>query len=164
MLKIKTIAEPLSEEQVMEMLINTDKTINIQKIDRLYYPYMNMIYSVKLKGSLAKLDRLMLCSIDMVYGRPAIGQGRPNLVEIEIDDVMAIDPLMKEEDLDRIGHDFIMKMFISKVKILATPTIKLDDMTFFHKLYYIVHCKDLNDQDYFIMADSMDGSISILDF
>jgi len=164
MLKITTLADTLKEEQVVEMLQNTDKSIKIQKVDRLYYPYRKMIYSVKLKESLAKLDRLMMCNIDMVYGRPALGQGKPNLTEIEIDDVMAIEPLIKEEDLDRIGHDFVMKMFISKLKILSAPTIKLENEEPFHKLYYIVHCKDSKDQDYFIMADSMDGSISILDF
>lgn len=162
---IKTIAETFSEKQIVDILKSRDKTINIVKIDLVYYPYAMMIFSIKMKkGLINKMDRQMMCNIDMVYGRPAIGQGKPTFIEVEIDDVVAIPPQLAEADLNGIGHDYVMKIFLSKMKILKTPTIEVDYTEYFHKLFYIVHCKDREDQDYFVMVDSMDGNISILDY
>lgn len=162
---IKTSAETFSEDQIIDILQARDKTIRIEKVDKIYYPYAMMMYSVKMKkGLMSKLDKLMMCNIDMVYGRPAIGQGKPTFIELEIEDVMAVPPQVAIEKLDSIGHDYVLKMFLSKMKILQTPTLSVDHIEYFHKLFYVVHCKDAVEQDYFVMVDSMDGNLAILDY
>ncbi|WP_027398802.1 hypothetical protein [Anaerovorax odorimutans] len=161
---IKTISRTFSEEQIVGMLNTRDENIRIEKVDKLYYPYAMMIYSVKLKkGMMSKFNRQMMCNIDLVCARPAIGKGKPTFKEIEIDEVMAVPPQVDKDDLDGIGHDYVVRIFIGKMKILQTPIVSVDSIDYFHKLFYIVHCKDDEDKDYFIMADSMDGNISILE-
>ncbi len=161
---IKTMEDTFSADQVLDILRDRDKDLNIIKIDRLYYPFAKIIYNIKLKGLLEKYDRQMMCNVDMVEGRPAIGQGKPKFMELEIDEVTSIPPQVELEKLTQIGHDYVLKIFVGKMKILHTPNISVDEIEYFHKLFYLVQCRDENEVDYFILADSMDGNITILDY
>lgn len=164
-MRIKTIVDTLSETQIIETLQGRDNSINIVKVDCIYYPFAKLIYAVTMKkGLMQKFDRKMMCNIDLVHGRPAIGQGKPIFAELEIEDIMAIPSQIEETVLDGIGHDYVMKIFIGKMKILHTPQIAVDNIEFFHKLFYLVQCKDKEEEDYFLLVDSMDGSLAILDY
>lgn len=162
---IKTMADTLSEEQISETLRGRDNKINVVKIDKVYYPFAMIIYSITMKGKgmVKKFDRKMMCNIDLVHSRPAIGQGKPIFIQLEIDDIMAIPSQTEKEDLDRIGHDYVIKMFVGKMKILHTPQIDMNEIEYFHKLFYLVQCRDEKEADYFILVDSMDSNIVILD-
>ncbi|MEG1584429.1 MAG: hypothetical protein RR361_05205, partial [Anaerovorax sp.] len=102
---IKTLMDTLSEEQIRDTLQGRDSKIDIIKVDRVYYPFAKIIYGItmKSKGMLKKFDRKMMCNVDMVHGRPAVGQGKPTFVDLEIDDIMAIPSQIEEKTLDGIG-------------------------------------------------------------
>lgn len=163
MLKIKTMEDTFQEEQIVGILQNRDGNIIIEDVERIYYPYVKLIYSFKLKDKLTRLDRQMMCNVDLVCGRHAIGQGKPNFIEIEVEDNQVLPIEIPEEKFLSESRDYVFKIFISKMKILQTPAIALEDMEYFHKLFFIVHCKDTQDVDYYVLVDSMDGSIVVLD-
>lgn len=163
MLKIKTMEDTFQEEQVAGILQNRDGSINIERIERIYYPYLKLLYSFKLDGKMSRLDNKMMCNVDLVYGRHAIGQGKPTFVEIEVEDSLVIPSAITEEAALLQARDYVFKIFISKMKILQTPKIELEDLEYFHKLFFLACCKDPEDQDYYVLVDSMDGSIVVLD-
>lgn len=162
MLKIKTMEDTFQEEQIIGILQNRDGNIIIEEVERIYYPYVKLIYSFKLTEKLARLDKQMMCNVDLVNGRHAIGQGKPTFVEIEVADSQVLPIEIAEEKFLPDSRDYVFKIFISKMKILQTPTITLDDMEYFHKLFFIVHCKDTQDVSYYVLVDSMDGNIVVL--
>ncbi len=161
---IKTMGDTFSAEQILSILKDRDPDLNVIKIDNLYYPFAKIIYDIKMKGLMQKYDRQMMCNVDMVEGRPAIGQGKPNFIDLEIDHVTAIPPQVDPEKIWEIGHDYVLKIFIGKMKMLQTPSITVDNIEYFHKLFYLIQCRDLNEVDYFILADSMDANFTILDY
>jgi len=163
MLKIKTMEDTFQEEHVAGMLQNRDASINIERIERIYYPYLKLLYSFKLNGKMGKLDNRMMCNVDLVYGRHAIGQGKPSFIELEVEDNLVLPNQISEEKALLQARDYVFKIFISKMKILETPKIQLEEQEYFHKLFFIACCKDPDDQDYHVLVDSMDGSIAILD-
>lgn len=163
MLKIKTMEDTFQEEHIVGILQNRDGSIQIDSVDRIYYPYVKLIYSFTLNEKLSKLNNKMMCNVDLVNGRHAIGQGKPTFIEIEVEDNMVLPVEISEEMALRDARDYVFKIFISKMKILQTPAIKLEDMEYFHKLFFVANCKDSDNQDYYVLVDSMDGSLVVLD-
>lgn len=163
MLKIKTMEDTFQEEQVIGILQNRDGNILIDRVERIYYPYVKLIYSFTLSEKLSKLNNKMMCNVDLVYGRHAIGQGKPTFIELEVDENLVLPTEISEEKALKEARDYVFKIFISKMKILQTPTIELADMEYFHKLFFVVSCRDPEDQVYFVLVDSMDGSLVVLD-
>lgn len=161
---ITTIEKTYTSDQVIKLLKDKDGAINIIKIDEVYYPYTKQIYSIKFNGILGKFDKQIMCNIDCVYGKPAIGQGKPKFVEREIDNRIAIAPQVSEYDMEKIGHDYVMKVYLGKMKLLHTPNISIANTENFHKLFYLVQCKDVDNIDYFILVDSIDGNFSVLNY
>lgn len=163
MLKIKTMEDTFQEDHIIGILQNRDGSILIESVERIYYPYVKLIYSFKLSEKLSKLNNKMMCNVDLIYGRHAIGQGKPTFIELEVEDHLVLPTEISEEKALKDARDYVFKIFISKMKILQTPTIELDDMEYFHKLFFIANCKDQDDQDYCVLVDSMDGSLVVLD-
>ena len=162
---IKTMIGGYTPQDAQKILINCDSSINIVRLEEIYYPYRLLCYSLEVgRNRLSKLNKIANCIIDLVQGTPAEGKGTPSYKEIEIRPNAALDAEISKEQAYKVGHDFVFKLFLNKAKLLHTPEIKITDEEFFYKKFYIVHCKDPEERDYFIMVDSMDGGLSILDY
>lgn len=62
-----------------------------------------------------------------------------------------------------IGHDFTLKQYIGKAKLMFTPQMQIIEEDLFYKKFYVVGCMDENGQMYYILVDGVDGGLSILD-
>jgi len=164
MLKIKTFENIYSPEDAEGILLNCDSKINIAKMTEVYYPYKRIKYNLTIGGRLSKLDKEVNCIIDLVSAVPAVGQGMPNFVEIEVDESIVLERVVTDERLYEIGHNFVFKLFLNRSKILHTPNIAIEEEELFHKMFYITQCLDNEGVSYFVLVDSIDGGIAILDW
>lgn len=161
---IKTMVGSYSPEDAEKILLNCDSSVNIVQTEEVYYPYLLLCYDLEVgKKRLSKLNKKANCIVDLVQGRPAEGRGTPAYREIEVDGSAALSTEVSREKALVIGHDFVFKLYLNKAKLLHTPSIRVTDEEYFYKKFFIVHCKDMDEEDYFIMVDSMDGAISVLD-
>lgn len=152
-------------EDAKKVLLNTDHKINIVGVDEVFYPYILMMYSVFVgKGRLSKLNKLCSCVIDGVSGSTYEGKGSPTMIDVEIDEAKSLVLQVAMDDWRKIGHNFVLKQFIEKAKLLMAPAIQTIVEEIFYKKFYIMHCLDEEKRDYFIMVDAVDGGISILDY
>lgn len=162
---IKRIMGGYAPEDAEAILHNTDSSIQVVRVEEVYYPYKMICYDVEIgKGRKKNFFKKSDCIIDLVRGSAAIGEGVPVYEEKEIDESSALEIKIPDEEVHRKGHDFVLKLFLNKAKLLRVPSITVTDETLFYKNFFIVHCKDEAEMDYFIMIDSMDGAISILDY
>lgn len=163
MLTIRTMSETLQEEDIRGILENRDESIHIETIEPLYYPYVMLMYSFLLKGKLSKLNRQMMCNVDLVCGRHAIGQGIPQFITLDVEDHQVLPASVSEKEFLPSSRDYVFRLFLGKMKILQTPEIQLAATDYFHKLFYLVECLDQEDSPYHVLVDSMDGSLVLLD-
>lgn len=161
-MRIQTMAHVLDETQALDYLRQKDRSIRVKKVDQIYYPYAKLDYGVKLNRRLGAMDRKMMCNIDLVHGRPAVGQGKAQMETREIAELQAVAKAVPEDTWDQIGHDFVMKVFLSKMKILRTPEISLKSRECFHKPFYLAQCLDREGLDYFVLVDGIDGSFTFV--
>jgi hypothetical protein len=154
-----------SAKEALVVLLHTDPNLNIDDIQEVYYPYVRFRYLVTVgKGKrMGKLNKLSDCIVDRVSGSVYISEGEPVFEEVEIDEDDALEIVTPINECYDIGHDFTLKMFLSKAKLLMTPELQIIEEDYFHKKFYIVTCLDENEQPYYIMVDAVDGGISVLD-
>lgn len=163
MKKIKTLENILREDQIKGVIQSKDKEVNIVGIGKVYYPYCKLSYKLKMGKGLTALDTNFLCVVDLVTGRESMGDGEPNLIEIVTEKETVMAPELETARITEIGHDYVLKILLSKLKMLHMPNILLEETAVFHKPFYIVNCKDKKENDYCIMVDSVDGQIAIID-
>lgn len=164
MLRIKTIKDCYSKEEAEGIVRNTERRVNIIKTAELYYPYYRIRYNIVIGNKRwNKFRKLSDCVIDLVDGRPAESRGEPVYEELEIDSEDALEVAVSKDECYRKGHDFVLKLYLNKAKLLHTPGMEIMSEEKFYKKFYIVHCKDEDDLDYFLMVDSVEGELSILD-
>ncbi|MEG2322793.1 MAG: hypothetical protein RSB80_00380 [Anaerovoracaceae bacterium] len=136
----------------------------IQHIDTVYYPYIRFRYSVAVGKSVwSKLTKLSDCIIDLVTGTAAEGRGIPDFEEKMIDEQDALGICVSKDQCYKIGHDFTLKLYLNKAKLLHTPKLEIIEEDRFYKMFYVVQCKDNDDLYYYVMVDGIEGNISILD-
>lgn len=164
MIKITTFQNPFDAQDAENVLRNRDAQVNVVKLEEVYYPYKRLHYSLTLPGKLTKLDKEFTCIVDLIYGRPAVAQGQPSFHEKEVSEEVLMESVIEDDKIHSIGYDFVFKLFLNKSKILNAPTITLLEESVFYKLFYIAQCKDEDENDYFILVDSMEASIMLLDW
>ena len=164
MIKSKMLLNRYDIENAKKVLFSTDHKIDIVGVDEVFYPYISMHYSVAVgKGRLSKLNKLYHCIIDGVMDSAYEVKGELLMDDVEIEGDKSLEFQVTPELRRKTGHDFIMKLFLGKEKLLMIPDIELVREEAFYKKFYIMHCRDNEERDYYVMVDAVDGGLSILD-
>lgn len=164
MIKSQMILNRYDVDRAKQMLFSTDSKINIIGVDEVFYPYVSMHYSVFVgKGRLSKLNKFYHCIIDGVLGSAYEVKGALSMVDVEIEEKKSLELQVTAEQRNETAHNFVMKLFLGKAKLLMVPNIELVKEEAFYKKFYIMHCLDNEDRDYYIMVDAVDGGLSVLD-
>ena len=164
MIKSKMILNGYDVEGAKRMLLKTDHKINILGVEEVFYPYILKWYSVFVgKGRLSKLNKSYHCIIDGVLGSTYEVKGTLVMTDVEIEEIKSLPFQITSEKCSEIGHNFILKLFLGKAKLLMAPNIELIKEETFHKKFYVMHCLDDEERDYYIMVDAVDGGLSVLD-
>lgn len=163
--RVKLLSPGYSAKEALLLLLHTDPSLDIQEIEEVYYPYVRFRYLITVgKGKLMqKLNKLSDCIVDRVSGSTYEAKGEPEYIE---DEVWREDMLDVEVSLNECydtAHDFTLKMYISKGKLMMTPRMEIIEEDEFYKRFYIVTCLDESGQEYHIMVDAVDGGLSVLD-
>lgn len=162
-MRIRVNANVHNEDYIAKALLAKDKNLRIEMIDRIYYPYAITVHEIKMRNPKSQMNRKIMCVLDLVNGRGAIGDKDPTLTEIEVDDILVVDRELTDEELAQKSHEYVFKIVLGKVRVLYLPEIVLTKTDYFHKLFYVVHCKDAKELDYFLLVDSMDASLTVLE-
>ncbi|MEG0156635.1 MAG: hypothetical protein RR661_03155 [Anaerovoracaceae bacterium] len=163
-MRITTLKNAYTKEEAEGIVWNADKRVNIVQTEEIYYPYYRMRYTIVVGGkSWNKLNKLAYCIVDLVDGRPAESRGEPDYQQIEIEPSRALPIAVSKEECYKKSHDFVLKLYLNKAKLLHVPGMEILSEELFYKKFYLVQCKDAQDLDYFLMVDSIEGELSILD-
>jgi len=161
----KILSPGYTQRGALELLLHTDATLELLDIDEVYYPYIWIRYRIQAgKGRFVKKQlRFCDCIVDRVSGSTYEAKGEPDFSEIEIDEDESLDVSVLVNECYDIAHDFVLKQYIGKEKLIFAPEMMIDDEEQFYKKFYIVTCREKQGFNYYIMVDAVDGGISILD-
>ena len=163
---IKVLSARYDAKEALMLLLHTDPSLDIQEIEEFYYPYVRFRYLIRVGKKTKRFDKLnkiLDCSVDRVSGTPYEAYGIPEYEETEVyrEDMLDIQvPLVECYD---IAHDFAMKLYISKGKLMMTPDFQIIEEEEFFKRFFVVNCLDPTGLPYDILVDAVDGGMTILD-
>ena len=162
---IRILAPGYTARQALLLLLHTDPGLDLREVEEVYYPYIRFRYLIQVgKGKLMqKLDKLSDCIVDRISGSAYVADGEPKYEEFEAYREDMMEPLVPLHECYDTAHDFTMKLYISKGKLMMTPQMQIIEEEEFYKRFYIVTCMDENERPYHIMVDAVDGGISVLD-
>lgn len=165
MIKSKLLKYGYPMKEALLLLLRTDPSLDLHEAEEVYYPYVRFRYNIKAGTGriISKANKLSDCIIDRVSGSVYETNGEPEYEEAELYEDEALDIRTPMEECYKIGHDFTLKLFIGKSKLLMSPDMEIIEEDHFYKKFYVVKCLDIDQQEYFIMIDAVDGGISVLD-
>ena len=172
MIETKILGTKYSPREALVMLLHTDPNLDITDIEDVYYPYLGMRYQLtvgKERRFVKRLVKYVDCIIDRVSGTAydtVYEKDSGNTAyfqDVEIDEDDALDIVLSIDECHAKGHDFALKQYIGKAKLMFVPDMEIIEEYEFYKKFYVVTCKDEEGRFYFIMVDAVDGGISILD-
>ena len=162
---IRILSPGYSAKQALVLLLHTDPNLDLQEVEEVYYPYVRFRYLIRVgKGKIMeKLNKLSDCIVDRVSGSVYVADGEPEYEEVRVCREDMLDIAVPKNECYDAAHDFTMKMYISKGKLMLTPQMQIIEEDDFFKRFYIVTCLDEKGLEYHIMVDAVDGGISVLD-
>lgn len=164
--KIKVLSARYDAKGALMLLLHTDPSLDIQEIEEFYYPYVRFRYLIRVGKKTKRMDKLnkiLDCSVDRVSGTPYEAYGIPEYEEEEVYREDMLDIQVPLVDCYGIAHDFAMKLYISKGKLMMTPEFQIIEEEEFFKRFFVVSCLDPTGLPYDIMVDAVDGGMTILD-
>lgn len=165
MIKSKILKCGYTAREALVLLLHTDPALDLQDIEEVYYPYVRFRYLINVgKGRrVEKLSKFCDCIIDRVSGSTYESKGEPEFEDIEINEDEALEVVTPMHTCYDLGHDFALKQYIGKAKLMMTPQMQIIDEDEFYKKFYVVKCLDEAGLEYYILVDAVDGGISVLD-
>ena len=162
MINIPLLMSSYNQREALELVLHTDPNLNIDDIEEVYYPYMRMRYHLT-AGKIKKYKKYADCIIDRVNATTYVSRGEPEFEEIEVSEEDILEPTVDMDKCYELGHSFTLREFIAKAKMLSTPKIEILEENLFYKMFYIITCISRTGGTYYILLDSVDGGMTILD-
>lgn len=165
MMKSKILKCGYSAREALLLLLRTDPKLKLQNVEEVYYPYVRLRYLVTVgRGKFTeKLKKLSDCIIDRVTGSVYETYGEPEFEDMLINEENALEIIVPMHECYDTGHDFTLKQYVEKAKLMFTPNMQIIEEDVFYKKFYVVGCLDENGLMYHILVDAVDGGISVLD-
>ena len=162
---IKLLSPRYDAREALMLLLHTDPSLDIQEIEEVYYPYVRFRNGVRVGSGrfVERLKKIIDCSIDRVSGTAYEAQGIPEYEDVTVYREDMLDIQIPLNECYNKAHDFAMKLYISKGKLMRTPEFQIIEEEEFFKRFYVVNCRDSQYLSYDILVDAMDGGMTILD-
>lgn len=165
MIKTQILEPKYTQKEALVLLLHTDPSLDLQDIEDVYYPYVRFRYLLQIgKGRFTKkLNKLSDCIIDRISGTTYESSGDPYYEEVEIPEDEALEVEIPMHQCYDTGHTFVLKEYIGKAKLVSAPQMQIIEEDHFYKKFYVVTCRNKEGFTYYILVDSVDGGISVLD-
>lgn len=162
---IRILSPGYSARQALLLLLHTDLGLNLQEVEEVYYPYIRFRYLIRVGSGrlMEKLNKISDCIVDRVSGSVYVADGAPEYEDVEVYREDMLDIAVPIHECYDAAHDFTMKLYISKGKLMMTPQMQIIEEEEFFKRFHVVTCLDEKGLEYHIMVDAVDGGISVLD-
>ena len=164
-MKVNILKYGYSAREALLLLLRTDPNLDLQNLEEVYYPYVRLRYLITVGSGkyMEKLNKISDCIIDRVSGSVYDAAGDPEFEEVSINEKDALEIIVPMHECYDKGHDFTLKQYVGKAKLMFTPQMQIIEEDIFYKKFYVVGCRDENGLMYYILVDGVDGGLSVLD-
>lgn len=160
--EIKCIRNGFKMEDAFQRLYKRSKHFTIENMDLLFYPYLLIEYEVKFRGKLEKLSETVLVLCDMWRGQFSMAKTAGDFTKIQVDESSLISVKYDKERAIKEGPRTVYGEIQAKKKVLNIPDIEYLYDELIYKPFYIVECKNDEQEVFHILFDAVNGDFSLL--
>ena len=162
-MKITILKNGYKMDDAYKVLMSKGQGMTIEHMDTIFYPYLLIEYDVKYEMQrLHKYNGKALCLADMYGGEYSIAKSKGEYLEMDVMDAMVMPMKMEEEHAIKEAPSYIISEVVRGKRVVHTPDIIYVDHRAIYKAFYIVQCRNEDDEIFHIMFDSVAGTFSLL--
>ena len=161
-MEIKIIRNGYKMKDAFERLMKRSSHFSIENMDLLFYPYLLIEYSIDYGKKLEKLNEHILIMADMYRGGYSFARSAGDFVMMNVEEETIMPHKMDRRQLIKDGPRTVYGEIMLKKKVIKTPDIEYIDDEYVYKPFYIVECKNEDDETFHILFDAVTGDFSLL--
>ena len=162
-MEIKVLKNGYKMEEAYKQLLKKSKgTIKIDNMEGIFYPYLLIEESIEYKGRLQKNNAKCLCLADLYRGDYSIAKSRGEFNMIDVDETLIM-PIKKDpqELIDNAGS-YIYGEIMREKRMWHNPDIVYVQSDVIYKPFYVVQCKNEQNQTFHVLFDAVSGGFVML--
>lgn len=161
-MEIKILRNGYKMKDAYERLMKRSRHFSIENMDLLFYPYLLIEYSIDYGKKLEKLSEHILIMADMYRGGYSFAKSRGDFAMMEVDEQTVMPHKQDRRKLIKEGPRTVYGEIMLKKKVIKTPEIEYVDDEYVYKPFYIVECRNEDDETFHILFDAVTGEFSLL--
>ncbi len=161
-MEIKILKNGYKMKDAYVRLMKRGKGITIENMDLLFYPYLLITYRIDYGQKLAKLNEDILVMADMYRGGYSFARSRGSFSMMEVDEQTVMPHKQDRRKLIKEGPRTVYGEIMLKKKVVKTPDIEYLDDEYVYKPFYIVECKNDQEETFHVLFDAVTGEFSLL--
>lgn len=161
-MEIKIMRNGYKMKDAYERLMKRSRHFSIENMDMLFYPYLLITYDIDFGEKLARLNEEVLIMADMYRGGYSFARSYGDFVMMNVEEETIMPHKQDRRKLIKEGPRTVYGEIMRKKKVLKTPDIEYIDDEYVYKPFYIVECKNEDDETFHILFDSVTGDFSLL--
>lgn len=142
---IEAIQSKLVEEYVTQKVLSLDKTIQVEGLQKIYYPYYHVEMQAESHILGKKISGKIACLIDLIEGAETLISEEPRVEKIEVERQIVITPKLTNEGLLRKAENFLSQSISHKMKVLLVPKLTLLTERVLYRPFWLVNCTSRNE-------------------
>jgi hypothetical protein len=161
-MKINMLKPAWTMNDAARRMSKRSKHFFIKDMNVLFYPYLKIVFSIEMGEKLSRFNSKAICLVDMYTGRYSLARnfGEYTVIEMEDDHVMPV-KVDRKEAIDGAPIE-ISGEIMAKKRLMKIPDIIYKSDELFYKPFYIVECKNDEDQCFHMLFDAVLGEFSLL--
>lgn len=161
-MEIKVLKNGFKMEDAFERLYKRSRHFTIENMDLLFYPYLLMEFEVLYSGKLERLNGKIMCLCDMWKGIYSIAKTRGEYMTVNAEEETVMPMKLKKMDAIKNAPREIYGEIQKEKRVLNIPDIEYVSDELIYKPFYIVECRNDDNEAFHILFDAVSGSYSLL--
>ena len=140
--------------------ISKDADLEVKIIQNVYYPYLQFVYELIVKGTGGKA----LCFVDMVGGVEAISTALPKMESVRVPKIQIMPCKVDPEVAQRKAETYITYVFTHRRKVLIAPELLIRSKKLVYRPFFILKCNasEKKKSKFYLMFDAVSGQYQTL--
>lgn len=160
--KVRILRNGYTMDDAARRLRKRSKGFSIEDVKPVLYPYIMITYEIDMGEKLKKLNDTVYCLVDLYTGRHSLAKSKGKYVSGGVDKNMLMPANFDREELIENAPKEIYGEIMARKRVIKIPDINYKEDKLFYKPFYVVECKNKDEEVFHILFDAVSGSFSLL--
>lgn len=161
-MQVKVLKNGFRMEDAYNRLMKRSKKFTIENMDLIFYPYLMIDYRIDMGKKLERLNETAICMVDMFRTEYSIAKSRGEYKTLDVEEELLIPAKADRKTVIKKGPSHICGEIMAKKRVIRIPDIVYEKDELIYKPFFVVECKNDEEETFHILFDAVTGDFSLL--